>query len=217
MPPATTISGLITYVTMAFKNKESQATPLLGAGGLGPTNLDGTRLTDLTEVQLWRNFLVMCIAFSFNHGCVVSCLAYSSTELGADLGGYGSGCLYVFYALTAFFLSKPVVSMVGPRLGLFMGTAGYCVYVAGFLFAVLVPRLAWPVFLVSASVGGVAGGLLWTAQGRYFARNAKLYSEATGDAVENVSGIGLRVGFANPNPNPNRLCIPQITCIVRSH
>jgi hypothetical protein len=67
---------------------------------------------------LYRNFITMCIAFSFNHGCVVSCLAYSSAELGDTLGSYGSGVLYIFYALTAFFLSKPVVSMIGPKNGL---------------------------------------------------------------------------------------------------
>ena len=88
---------------------------------------------------LYRNFLTMCVAFSLNHGCVVSCLAYSTTELGNTLGGVGSGVLYVFYALTAFFLSKPYVSMVGPKVGLLTGCGGYCVYVCGFLFAVLVP------------------------------------------------------------------------------
>jgi hypothetical protein len=136
---------------------------------------------------LYRNFLTMCVAFSLNHGCVVSCLAYSTTELGNTLGGVGSGVLYVFYALTAFFLSKPYVSMVGPKVGLLTGCGGYCVYVCGFLFAVLVPAAAWPVFLLSCAIGGTAGGLLWTSQGRYFARNAKLYSEDTGMAVEKVN------------------------------
>lgn len=137
--------------------------------------------------RLLRNFLTMCIAFSTNHGCVVSCLAYASTQLGNDLGGYGSGCLYVFYALTAFFLSKPVVSIVGPKNGLLLGVSGYCVYVGGFLFAILVPSLAWPVFLVSASIGGIAGGLLWTSQGRYFAKNASEYAKDTGLSPEQVN------------------------------
>lgn len=136
---------------------------------------------------LYRNFLVMCIAFSVNHGCVVSCLAYSTTELGNTLGGIGSGILYVFYALTAFFLSKPVVSMVGPKNGLIAGVTGYCVYVGGFLFAVLVPSAAWPVFILSCIIGGIAGGLLWTSQGRYFARNSKLYSDNSGLSVEKVN------------------------------
>jgi len=44
---------------------------------------------------LYKNFIFMCIAFSLNHGCVVSCLTYATTELGDDLGGYGSGALYI--------------------------------------------------------------------------------------------------------------------------
>lgn len=85
----------------------------------------------------------MSIAFSFNHGCVVSCLAYATAELGNDLGGYGSGALYVCYALTAFLLSKPVVTMIGPKRGLLAGVSGYCVYVAGFLFAVVSSSASW--------------------------------------------------------------------------
>ena len=118
---------------------------------------------------------------------MVSCLAYSTTELGNSLGGYGSGVLYIFYAFTSFFLSKPIVSMVGPRNGLLLGVTGYCVYVCGFLFAILVPVAAWPVFLISCMIGGLAGGLLWTSQGRYFSRNSKLYSDASGTSVEEVN------------------------------
>ena len=81
----------------------------------------------------------MCFAFSCNHGAVVSCLAYASTELGPVVGGYGSGCLYVCYSLTAFFLSKPLVSMIGPKKGLLFGLGGYVLYVAGFLFALISP------------------------------------------------------------------------------
>ena len=129
----------------------------------------------------------MCLAFSLNHGSVVSCLAYATAELGNSLGGYGSGTLYVCYALTAFLLSKPVVSMVGPKNGLLLGVGGYCIYVGGFLFAIMVPKLAWPVFITACAIGGIAGGFLWTAQGRYFSRSARVYSDLTGISVENVN------------------------------
>jgi hypothetical protein len=91
---------------------------------VGPAILEDTQpdvnaaVSEADADRWYSNFLTMCIAFSVNHGCVVSCLAYSTTELGNSLGGYGSGVLYIFYALTAFFLSKPVVSMIGPKNGL---------------------------------------------------------------------------------------------------
>lgn len=37
---------------------------------------------------LYLNFVTMSVAFSCNHGCVVSCLAYATAELGNKLGGY---------------------------------------------------------------------------------------------------------------------------------
>lgn len=136
--------------------------------------------------ELYSNFLMMAISFSANHGCVVACLAYASAQLGDHLGGYGSGMLYVFYAITAFFFAKPVVSMVGPKNGLLLGVGGYCFYVVGFLLAVILKDTTtrWVIFLSTNIIGGCAGGLLWTAQGRYFARNAKLYAENMEISVE---------------------------------
>lgn len=115
-------------------------------------------------------------------------MAYSTAQLGNELGGYGSGVLYIFYAMTAFFLSKPIVYMVGSKNGLLIGVFGYCIYVCGFLLAVLLPRtLAWPIFMIACAIGGFSGGLLWPSQGRYFSRNSKLYSDATGVGVEKIN------------------------------
>jgi hypothetical protein len=138
--------------------------------------------------HLFSNFITMAVSFSVNHGCVVSCLAYSTAQLGNSLGGYGSGVLYIFYALTAFFLSKPIVVMVGPKNGLLIGVLGYCIYVIGFLLAVLLPRsAAWPIFMIACAIGGFSGGVLWPAQGRYFSRISKLYSDSTGEGVEKIN------------------------------
>lgn len=110
---------------------------------------------------LRANFITMCLAFSANHACVVSCLAYASAQLGDELGGYGSGVLYICYALTAFFFSKPIVSMVGPKLGLLLGVGGYCIYVAGFLVAVIFRPVAWVVFTIACGMGGIAGSAIF--------------------------------------------------------
>lgn len=130
-----------------------------------------------------RNFYFMSIMFSICHGCVTSCLSYSSAELGADLGGYGSGTLYIVYAFVALFFSAEIVGVTGPKNGLIIGLWGYCVYVLGFLIALISnshPFLSWTVFLVSSVIGGFSGGLLWTAQGDYFARESSEYAKQTG-------------------------------------
>ena len=140
---------------------------------------------------VYRNFLAMSIAFSMNHACVVTCLAYASAELGDYIGSISSGVLYITFAVTAFLLSKPVVSAVGSKRALLIGVTGYCVYVAGFLVALIVDGalawLAWTIMCLSAGVGGAAGGLLWTAQGRYFSLHARLYSDALGLPVERAN------------------------------
>lgn len=59
---------------------------------------------------LYRNYHAMAIAFSINHGCVVTCLAYASAVLGNQLGSVYSGILYVCYAITSFLLGKSMLS-----------------------------------------------------------------------------------------------------------
>ena len=71
-----------------------------------------------------RNFIVMSIAFSLNHGSAVACIAYATAELGNDLGSASSGILYVCYAISALLVSKPFVCSVGPKLALFASLTG---------------------------------------------------------------------------------------------
>ena len=58
--------------------------------------------------------------------------------------------------------------------------AGYCVYVGGFLSALLLTTSIGWLVLISSAVGGMAGGVLWTAQGAYFSRSVfRLYWRAS--------------------------------------
>jgi len=158
-------------------------------GGLSRTKDVPTSM--LPSSALYRNFYALSIAFALNHGCVVTCLAYSSTMLGDEMGSVTNGCLYVSYAVVAFVAAKALVATVGPKQSLLLGVMGYCVYVFSFLLAVLlleeVPALSWALATVGAIAGGAAGGLLWTAQGRYFARNATLYAQQTRQPLEVVN------------------------------
>jgi hypothetical protein len=114
-------------------------------------------------------------------------LTYASTLLGPALGGYGGGILFVSYATTSFLLAQPIVSMIGPKNGLILGCGGYSIYVLGFLISIMVPAVAWPLFTIASGVGGMSGGFLWVAQGRYFSKNAKLYSEVCSKPLEEVN------------------------------
>jgi hypothetical protein len=84
---------------------------------------DSSLRPDQAEI-LRRNFFVMCIVFSLNHGAAVSCIAYAAAELGSDLGSSSSGILYICYALSAWLISKPFVCYVGPKLALLASLSG---------------------------------------------------------------------------------------------
>jgi MFS family permease len=153
--------------------------------------IDQSHLNYLEEVarqnMLFRNFILMSVAFAVNQGCVVSCLAYASTELSEHLADFGNGFLCIAFSISALGLAKPIIEMVGPKYGLVFGLLGCCIYVLGFALAVLIPTGAWPVFIISSIIGGVAGGLLWTAQGKYFAVNSILYAEAVELTIEEIN------------------------------
>lgn len=59
-----------------------------------------------------HNFVLMCVAFSCNHGAVTSVLGISVTLLG-DNGSYMDGALYVMYALTALLFATAPLDLLG--------------------------------------------------------------------------------------------------------
>ncbi len=57
----------------------------------------------------------------------------------------------------------------------------------GFLGAVVFKEAAWPIFIFAAAIGGISSGLVWTAQGRYFSTNSKIFSIESLRPVEKVN------------------------------
>jgi hypothetical protein len=167
-----------------------EAVPFKLAGKKEQESLLGNGDKYSTEL-LYQNFYAMSIAFSITHGCTVTCLAFASTELGDELGSVANGILYVFYAVTAFLMAKPIESALGPKLGLLLGVIGYSVYVCGFFFAILFSyssiHMSWLLACSTAAIGGLSGGILWTAQGNFFSQNSKLFCESSGAPVDIVN------------------------------
>ena len=164
-----------------------------------------------SRCRLLSNFALMAVCFSVNHGAVTSVLSLAVPLLGPVAGPYSSGTLYICYAATALFLSTPIMSFLGTRNALIVGTALYCVYVASFpvgLFATSGHSDGWcteksapdadcadphnvPLVIIAIAggvVGGFAAGFLWSAQGAYFSSTAKLYAAASKEAEEVAAG-----------------------------
>lgn len=161
---------------------------------LGNKNFPHLNDQILSTEKLYRNFYLMSIAFGIIHGCAVTCIAFASTELGDKMGSVTSGILHVGYALTSFMFAKPLVSSLGPKLSMLLGSVGYTFYVGGFFTSMvfidlgsLTMNMAWLTSTVTAVVGGISGGLMWTAQGALFAQNSKIFCENTGSDLEEVN------------------------------
>jgi len=141
--------------------------------------------------QLRANFLRMAVCFSVNQGAVTAPLVLTSTLLGKDIGNIGNGVLYVFTLLSALLMAAPMTTTVGPKKSLIGAMLLYCVYAICFAASLLVKAqttLVWIIFMFGSTCGGLAAGVLWTAQGGYFARSATLLAEATDEARETITG-----------------------------
>lgn len=140
---------------------------------------------------LTRNFYGLAMAISLSNACATSCLDYASALLGNRVGGWSSGALFAGYAVSSFFLSKATVTLVGPKQGLLIGVISYSVYVIGFLVAVLLinalPHFAALIVLLTSTVGGIGGGVLWTSQGLYFTRHTALYAQSTAQEIDGIT------------------------------
>lgn len=127
-----------------------------------------------------RNFMVMSVCFSANHGTVTALIALASSSLGESLGNVSSGLLYLVYTLTAGFASHGLLTVLGTKRTLVVGLAIYCAYVVSYLIAFAMPSVRWYAVVAGAALGGVAAGSIWPAQGAYYSRSADLYAKATG-------------------------------------
>uniref|UniRef100_A0A7S4AER2 Nodulin-like domain-containing protein n=1 Tax=Pseudo-nitzschia australis TaxID=44445 RepID=A0A7S4AER2_9STRA len=130
-----------------------------------------------------RNFLIMSVLFSANHGCVVSCMALASARLGS-VGAWQSGLLMFSYAASSLLGATYAVKTLGARNSLTMGMFCYCAYVGCFWVAAHMDNsssssnnnnnnnadfdLKAIAAYLGALIGGVGAGFLWTAQGTYF-------------------------------------------------
>lgn len=123
------------------------------------------------------NFVLMAILFSTNHGCVVACLSLATARLGT-IGTWQSGVLYLSYTGSALCGATYCCTRLGPRNALAMGMALYCAYVGTFWWATSQPNAAYWVAPLGAFIGGIGAGLLWTAQGTFFARAAEEHARS---------------------------------------
>jgi len=121
----------------------------------------------------------MAVPLSLNVGAVSSTIAVASVDLGESLGNLAIALLFLMY--TAVGCVSPVLTQWrGPRPALVAALFAYSALPAACLAASLVPRWQWPLVVAGSTISGGAAGVLWSAQGVYYALSAELYAAAAG-------------------------------------
>jgi hypothetical protein len=127
--------------------------------------------------QKLYDFTIFSLCFSLCHAAVMACVAYSSSEFSDTISTISNGSLYLCNAFSAFFIAGDFVYYAGPKFSMTIGLIGNCIFVLGFLISTLRPSTVWFIFIPSSIIGGLASGLQWTAQGKYYSVASIYYSE----------------------------------------
>jgi MFS family permease len=130
---------------------------------------------DLSSQEVLWNFVCTSILFSANHGAMVSCLAFATLQLGST-GAWELSLFHFIYAASALLGATYICKQLGSRNSMLLGMLLYASYVTLFWLAVLIDRHVVLLAIFGAVLGGVGGGLVWTAQGSYFSRSAESFA-----------------------------------------
>lgn len=145
--------------------------PEFNSGSFNHSNSDMFAFPDATTA----NYYIFCVGFSMTAAPIVSALIFAPPMIGHVTGGVGNGVLFLTYALCSLMFAKPAVNVLGCTKSFVIGLGGNFIYVVGFLIfsqgSFLTYRIGYPLV---AAVGGLAQGVMWTAQSKYFSKNVSM-------------------------------------------
>ena len=120
----------------------------------------------------WR-WIGFAALVGLNQGAVTLTLALASSIVGVQHAGFESGLLFGSYTVSALLAAVPTVRMLGAKRTACVALLVQGAYVTAYFAASVVPTVALPVCIAGSVIGGIASGMLWTAQGTYFAQFAR--------------------------------------------
>jgi len=160
-----------------------------------PSNtVEGEMQTTTRLCRPLANFILLSVLFSANHGAMVSCLAFTTLELGAT-GAWQLVLLHLVYGASSLLGATFVVKQFGSRNSMMLGMSLYAVFVGCFWISLRSNSTTFvDVFAVlGAIVAGTGGAVVWTAQGRYFSQASHDYAFSmnikTEDATSFLAGV----------------------------
>lgn len=144
------------------------------------------------EIEAHFCFFANC--FGSVHASVISLLLYSTSVFSERCGSLGNGLLFSATLASSMFLSVPAQALLGTRNALAVSFVLNTLYCFLFASAVLM-KAAEPgglaqqscrdlepvLFLTGSVLAGLGAGIMWSAQGVYFAHASKLASRDSAD------------------------------------
>jgi len=130
--------------------------------------------------QYLIELVLLATGMGFVLGSAVSLLGLAAAIQNATIS---SGCLYGAFSLTCI-PSPLIVTKIGPKWGLFLGTMLYVAYAVGTIFH----EILW-LYIISSICGGVGSTILWTSQGAYLTTIAEAHALSTNK--QKAESLGL--------------------------
>ena len=151
-----------------------------------PNNFNSESYQNILRKIEVHNFIYMSCLFSLNHAGVVSALVLVLADSGT-IGLYQNAIINITYTLSAIlFAGSHVSKSMGPRRGMQLGKWLYSFFVICAMIQHAVRDSTHPnlsgiensIAIIGAIIGGMGGGVLWTAQGSYFYAASSSYANA---------------------------------------
>lgn len=143
---------------------------------------------DAPRRGLLLNAALFSVSFAVLEGCISATIIISQAVVQPGLASAANAVLYLFFSL--FTLAAPaVVAAAGVKRALVGSSFAYIFYCAAYMAPV--PNVLFP----AAVIGGIAGAVLWTAQGAYFVQNATALADTDRSGSPLSSSLDLLAGL----------------------
>lgn len=119
-----------------------------------------------------RNFIVMASFFSISEATVTTPVSYATALLDPQCAKIGTGTVFLLVVFSALLVGPVLVKSIGPKQSLLVGMTLDTIYAVLFALATMFePNSAaqWASYMTGAICSGFGSGIIWVAQGTFFA------------------------------------------------
>jgi hypothetical protein len=132
----------------------------------------------------------MSVAFAACQATVTLVIGFATSLLDPAVGQVGTGMMMLCSMLSSLALGSPVVGAVGAKGGLLLAmtcSIGFVMLFATAVFQHPGSGEQWTLYVFGAVLSGGGSGVLWTAQGTFFASTSALVGESEGISKEQAT------------------------------